>query len=348
MILKSMARIGMLLVAALMIVGAFAAVTLIGIGTNPPPLRIAVATRDIQVGERLKPSDYRVVEQILDPLLASLYIQGDEVATYEGAFVVDVFRKGDPLNKKKLSSDKSGLSGSRYALVLDDPNEVIMTLPANPDIIPGKLAPGDYINILFSSGSEGGISALPDSKLRSTLPDMPQPVPGNVSGQMDTGLNGVLSDTKPQQEIVLPLADLMLEHVTVLDINYQQIQNPNYGSDGGADAPAFVNGPITSIVVKVPRSHQTLLTFGISTSRLRYAIASPRMEAKQLKPELSMDWAAYMAAYRWKQEQVAARGETLTQTLYPDFVASVMTQTIVQPAGQPQTLQVVPVATPTQ
>jgi hypothetical protein len=336
MVLKSVARLGMMLIGIVLVIGAFAAVLLLGVGTNPPPLRVAVAVRDIQVGEALSQGDYKIVEQILDPRLAAMYVQEIDATEFDGAFVVDVFRKGDPIHKQKLAMDRAALGTSRYALVLNNPDEVIMTLPVNPDIIPGKLATGDFVNILFTAGSEGGLTTLPEADDVAKPPDVPL---ASAEGLLDpsapaadapmapetdpsTGLEAStgISPTAIAPPMALPLADLMLEHVEVLDVNYQQVQSSGYGDETG-NAPAYVNGPITSIVVKVPRSHQTLLTFGISSSQLRFAIASPKMEVKHSKPELSMDWATYMAAFRWKQAQVAARGETLTQTIYPDYVA---------------------------
>ena len=78
MSLKPVIRIGMVLLGIALVVGAFAAVLMLGVGTNPPPLHVAVAVRDVQAGERLQAADYRVVEQIIDPRLAALYVQENE------------------------------------------------------------------------------------------------------------------------------------------------------------------------------------------------------------------------------------------------------------------------------
>ena len=58
-------RVGLVILGALLVVAAFVAVLYLGIGTNPPPLQIAVVTRDLPQGEQLKSTDYRVVEQII-------------------------------------------------------------------------------------------------------------------------------------------------------------------------------------------------------------------------------------------------------------------------------------------
>jgi hypothetical protein len=305
-------RISLVVIGALLVVGAFVGVLTLGIGTNPPPLHIAVAARDIPQGEHLRQGDYRIVEQIIDPRLAQLYVQEDEVAQFSGAYVVETLRKGDPINKVKLAMDANGAGLRRYALALKDPGFVIMTLPVNPDVIPAKISAGDYVNILFAGGSETGITRLPDA---TSVPALPDALPVDAAA-MNATL--ALTAVAPTPQVVLPLADLMLEHVEVLDVNFQQVQNANYGMNASSGEQPFVNGPITSIVVKVPRSHQTLLAFGASVSKLRFSIASPALNAATLQPQLGVDWGKYINLYRWKEAQVAGRGETLTETLYPN------------------------------
>jgi hypothetical protein len=160
------------------------------------------------------------------------------------------------------------------------------------------------------------------------VPALPDTLPVEQETPTALGAVDVFTPAEPTPEIVLPLADLMLEHVEVLDVNYQQLQNANYGmSQNGSEQP-YVNGPITSIVVKVPRSHQTLLAFGATVSRLRFSIASPALNGTALQPQLGVDWGKYIDLYRWKESQVAQRGETLTQTLYPNVqIAAVSTVT---------------------
>ncbi|NJM40118.1 MAG: hypothetical protein HC853_04815, partial [Anaerolineae bacterium] len=98
-------RIGLTLIGVLMVVAAFLGVLYLGIGTNPPPLRIAVASQDVPQGERLQANHYRIVDQIIDPRLASLYVQESELTEYEGAYIVETLRRGDPINKVKLALD---------------------------------------------------------------------------------------------------------------------------------------------------------------------------------------------------------------------------------------------------
>ena len=206
-------RVGFVLLGALMVVAAFAGVIFLGIGTNPPPLRIAVVTRDLPRGESLRPGDFRVVEQIIDPRLAQLYVQENELPSYLGAYVIDTLRKGDPLNKVKLARGKDSQLHQRYALVLNNPDDVVMTLPVNPDIIPSRISAGDFVNILFAGGSEGGLSRLPDE---TVVPELPSALNTQVLPM------AIL----PNLDIALPLADLMLEHVEVLDVNYPGRRRP--------------------------------------------------------------------------------------------------------------------------
>jgi len=336
-------RIGLILFGGLLVVGAFLGVLYLGVGTHPPPLHIAVAARDIAQGEQLNAGDYRIVEQIIDPNLARLYVQETELPQFTGAYVVETLRKGDPVNKVKLSAGDNAAALNRYALSLDDPGFVIMNVPVNPDIIPSKISPGDFVNILFAGGAENGINQLPVANASPESLDelpaaveaetLPQAEPGEV-GDAALALTVTLTSTPtPAPEIVLPFADLMLESVEILDVSYQQVQNSAYGSDGPNGDQPYLNGPISAIVVKVPRSHQTLLMFGISMSKLRFALASPRLDVRALQPQMGMDWGKYVELYRWKESQVAARGETVTQTLYPNF-GQVTANSLITPTQQ--------------
>jgi len=307
-------RMGLVILGALLVVGAFLAVLYLGIGTNPPPLRVAVVVHDLPQGEMLKAADIRMVDQIIDPRLASLYVQEREMGQYLGAFVVETLRTGDPLSKAKLAIGGDATAQRRYALALKDPNDVVMSLSVNPEVIPAKIAPGDFVNILLASGADGGLSHLPDLV---PTPDLGLPVDLNPSLVLTQVLD------PPANDITLPLADLMLEHVPVLDVIYQTAPNATYSNGAGTTGDASPNqGSITAIVVKVPRDYQTLLMFGASVSKLRYAIASPALDVSSVQPQQGMDWAKYMRIYRWKEQQVLARGETLTQTIYPTLLVT--------------------------
>ncbi len=328
-------RIGLTLLGVLMVIAAFLGVLYLGIGTNPPPLRIAVAAHDLLQGEYLTSGAYRIVDQIVDPRLASLYVQENELADYDGAFIVETLRKGDPINKVKLALDGTTALTRRYALALQNPDDVIMTLPVNPDVIPAKVSSGDFVNILFAGGNESGLSRLPES---TPVPDLP------IANSDPLLMEPISITTSQPDAIALPLADLMLEHVLVLDVNFQPTSQ-GYNETGTEQVVA--DGPISSIVVKVPRSHQTLLMFGASTSKLRFAIASPALETHQLQPQMGMDWAKYMALYRWKESQVLARGETLTQTLFPSHTVPAVTLPEAAVAAQPTAMPNPPAPTPT-
>ena len=313
--LANLVRFLLALFGVLLVVGAFGAVLYLGTQANPPPLRIAVANRDITIGERISPSDYRIVDQILDPRLAQLYVQEADATQFDDAVVIDLLRRGDPLNKVKLvaKADNSA-AAHRYSVALGQPDEVLMTLPVNPDIIPDQIVSGDFVNILFTGGAETGVNQLPDSP---TLPSVA------TSAILTEALP--ISPTVlpiPTAIVVLPMADILLEQVPILDINREQLQNARYAGDAATSEQPFLAGRITSIVVRVPRRYQTLLTFGVATSKLRYAISSPLFDTKNSQPEMGMDWQKYMDAYRWKEAQVSARGETLTQTLFPNIVAT--------------------------
>ena len=308
-------RIGLTVFGLIVVIGTFAGVTVIGTVTNPPPLRIAVAARDLLPGERIEPGAYQIEPQVINPNLARLYVQEADLSEFDSAFVADVIRRGDPLNKAKLATGRA--ASNRYALVLTDTTDVVMTLPVNPDVIPSGIAAGDMVNLLFAAGAEVGLNRLPDpteTPFAASYAATAVPPP-------DNGLAPTVAPTVTATPVVvLPLADLMLEQVPVLDVNYEQVRNPNFGSGDAGNERPYIDGPITSIVVRVPRGYQALLGFAAVSGRLRFAIASPLAQATQAVPGAGVDWKTYIDAYRWKVQQSIQRGETLTQTLYPLYV----------------------------
>jgi hypothetical protein len=329
-------RLLLTLLGLLLVVGAFAGVLLLGTMTSRPTLRVAVAMRDLNVGDRLRTSDYRIVDQVIDPSLGRLYVQASEADAFLDKVIVDVIRRGDPLNKVKLASGADASTLRRYTLVLTDAEDVLMTLPVNPDLIPPKLSAGDYINILFTAGDETGTNRLPNELQvngASSALSSPTPLPA-LPAPVDPNAPTPTIEPTPTPAVALPLADLMLQRVPVVDVTYQKIQNPNYGSADavGNDQP-FIDGPITSIVVKVPRQYQTLLGFGIATSKLRFAIASP--VNSEVRPEIGVDWNIYMQFYRWKQEQVAMRGDTVNSIVFPGYLPITPTVQTQLPTGTP-------------
>lgn len=319
--IKPITRFLLTLLGVLLVVGAFAGVLVLGTMTSRPTLRVAVAVRDLNVGDRLRMTDYRIVDQVIDPSLGRLYVQASEADAFLDKVIVDVIRRGDPLNKVKLASGADASTLRRYTLVLTDAEDVLMTLPVNPDLIPPKLAAGDYVNILFTAGDEAGTNRLPNELQLNgaslALSSSPTPLPV-LPAPVDPNAPTPTPEPTVTPAVALPLADLMLQRVPVVDVTFQKLQNPNYGSpESTSNDQPFIDGPITSIVVKVPRQYQTLLGFGIATSKLRFAIASPVNSDN--RPEMGVDWSTYLQFYRWKQEQVAMRGDTVNSIVFPHY-----------------------------
>lgn len=335
-------RIALTLLGLLIVVAAFAGVLLLGAATNKPPLRIVVSARDFAPGEPISIGDLRIVEQVLDPNLASLYVQEADLPAYANAFAVDPIRRGDPLNKVKLTLNAD--SPKRYALVLNNPDDVVMVLPVSPDVIPSRIAAGDFVNINFVVGSESAMSKLPGET--PTPFAAPMITPAVVLSPEMT--------LSPTPDLVLPIADLMLEHVPVLDVTYEQVQNMNARSSmngEASDSPAYVDGAIKSIVVRVPKGYQTLLTFASATGKLRYAISSPLVQTANVKPNGVVDWKRMADLLRWKEAQAIAAGQTLTGSIYPNYVPpapqTIQTPTAPPPMPTPVNAITIPTLTPT-
>jgi hypothetical protein len=229
----------------------------------------------------------------------------------------------------KFAHEDANVRGaSRYGLVLTNTNEVVMVLPVSPDVIPSRIKSADFINIIFAAGSSANLSNPADRSARVDISGANSEKLSATNAQtvattdQNTPFNLSLTATI-NSNIDLPLADVLLEHVEILDVNYQQVQNQNYGSDGQAGSQPWLNGPISSIVVRVPRAYQTILSFAAANGKVRYAISSPMLKPEDIKPQAGVDWGQITQLYRWKRDEAVNRGETLTQTLYPGYVAAI-------------------------
>lgn len=301
---------------------AFFGVLFLGAESRPAPLRVAVVARDIAAGERIQNGDLRIVEQVVDASLARLWVQERELPQYIGSVAADPMRRGDPLSKAKLVS---GRPSARYASILTDSESVIMTLPVNPSLIPERVAIGDRLNLIIALGG-AAFDRFPDPTESPTLTPTPIGFAGSspgVVGPTPTPLEGIEATPTPTATpiILMPMADLVLESVEVIDVIRQRRQNPQFGQSAGQ--PAFIEGDIEAIVVRVPRSYQTVLAWAANASALRFTIASPLLDPTVAPlPRAGVDWKSYAELYRWKVDQSIARGETLSNTLYPAYIAT--------------------------
>ena len=310
-------RVALTLFGILIVFAAFGGVIVVGALRNPPPLRIAVAFRELPAGAKLQPDDIKIEDQMLDPRLASLYVQEVDLNAYIGATSVDNIRRGEPLIKDKFATDDAARSSNRYSAQLTDPNLVVITLPANPDIIPGKVKAGDFVNIIFAAGAETNLSRLPSAKDPQVGVQFAAPANASPEVQQIDGMQ--MTMTVAQNTVDLPLADVLLEHVEILDVNYAQAQNAMYSNADAQSAQAYSTGPISGIIVRVPRSYQAFLAFAAANGKIRYAVSSPLLDAKTIQPQAGVDWGKVIEMYRWKSQQSLERGETLTTTLYPNL-----------------------------
>ena len=346
-------RIGLTVLGILIVIGAFAGVTAAGALNNKPPLRVAVTARDVAPGERLSLSDVRIVDQGIDPTLAKLYVQEYELDKYVGAVALDQLRRGDPLNKVKLAGDSNEAVTRRYALALKDPNDVIMVLPVTPDIIPPAVTKGDMLNINLVVGSNTSINQMPGQDTQNGgsgggAVRAPAAAAGKTITLTGAGTPGIGGDVNAGSAMTaeipvslsLPVADLLLERVPVLDAVHEQIQNVTSASsvnDSNGNAPEFVDGAIKAVVVRVPARLQTLLNFAATTGKLRFAIASPNAANASGKPSGVVDWQGMADLLHWKQEQSLMSGESLTRTIYPNYVPPTA-PTVLPPPSAPQPL----------
>lgn len=258
--------------------GSFVGFLLWGRITNPPPYRVVIAVRDIAAHQPLSTEILVVDEELLSPRVAERYVQEHELDLYLDAIPVEPIYAGEPLTKSRLLLAANPAANQRLALALDDPEYLAMVIPVDPTTSVADLYPGDLVNVEF------GISFQSTSALLPISSDLQSPT---------------LSD---EGDLALPLAKTLFQHLLVLQVNYEQIPNPNYGlgtlSEGsGSTEPAFLRGRIESIVVLIPESEQELLTFALENGTVRIALASPLAATDPLRITPGVTWQDFIARF---------------------------------------------------
>jgi hypothetical protein len=298
----------------LLVIGAFGVFLFAGKVFNPPPYQIMVAVVDIRPGDEITPDKLIMDEQRMDPGVVQRYVRAEELERYLGAVALETIYTGENLTKLRLATADNSLARQyRFAATVEDPEQVVMVLPVDSQTCPGKIVPGDYVNLVFGAGNQQRLSNLPDEEQRTSSESSSFPPP--ATGEQPAAGTG---SSLVEDNIVLPFAKTVLYRVPILNIVHTQIPNPNYGmpgQEGQQQQPAFLEGDVEALVIQVPAGEQEMLAFAINNGTIHVALLSGVAGEVDKAPLPGITWADVV------DRLLSERGIAPTYSLTDTFAA---------------------------
>lgn len=330
-------------VGILLAIGAFLALVLLGTLFNPPPHQIVIARGDIPAFTTLSPDVLVTDAQTMNADVAAQLVTREELKSYLGSFTVETIHAGEPLRKSALVSAQQS-NVSRLALMLDNPDSVAMVIPVDPKTAPEQIQVGDRVDIVLSL-TPGAINANAQENFGNARPTSIAsnaiPVPTRVL----TATLALSTTVLTPEEMNLPVTKVTIRQVPVLAVRRERIANPNFSVSPGigeaeATQPAYIEGDLQAVLVRVPRASAELLTFAMDNGKVHLSLLSPLVvENQQDAPTLGIAWNDVMA-WMMAERQHAAGNVVVVNSSTP-------TTTITATISRTPTPRIREFATPT-
>jgi len=288
----SILRSATFIVGAALTVGAFLAYLLLGNLFNPPPYQVLVVVKDVSSGETLSDDMLATSAQRISARVASGYVLAGELDQFRGALVIEPLHPGDPLTKNRLVKAGNPAAERRSALGLDDPDKVLMVVPASETNVSAGVGPGDRVDLIYSVGQPPQSNAPTPAAFPFFGSGTPAPARGAVPAIAAT----------PDLQVGLPLAKLVFYDLTVMRVRREQKPNPAYSGQAG-ESP-YIDGPINALELLVPRVQQELLQWSIATGgKVAISIVSPEAPKDQRVETFGMTWDDLLAWFKSEREK---------------------------------------------
>ncbi|MCC7163493.1 MAG: hypothetical protein IT331_13440 [Anaerolineae bacterium] len=291
-----MLRSSTFVVGILLAIGAFAALVLLGSVFNPAPYQIVIAREDVPAYSRLLTDMLALDSQTMSQDVVTSLVTREELDQYLGGLVIESVRAGEPLRKGAVVAATNPKAADRLALMLDDADSVAMVVPVDPQSAPEQIESGDFVDIVLSL-TPGAINAATTEKFGDA-----GPTPNAISTVLPLPtraltVTATLSNTvRPPEEMNLPVAKVTIRQVPILGVRRERIANPNFsvapiGENTQTTEPAFVEGDIQAVLVRIPRASVELLTFAMDNGKVHLSLLSPYLvHNRQNEPTLGISW----------------------------------------------------------
>jgi len=276
--------------------------------SNPPPVGVLIAARDIQPYEVLKREDVRVDWQHIHPSVARRLLTKDEADQVLGqAVVVETLYAGEPIAKARLAVGRDAGSVQRVSTAIKQ-GWVIVSIPAGPNSAPDPgLYPGDAVVLVAAFGGQ-----LPDRISQDTTDSV---MTWATSGPFPGAVVAITPTPQPFR-LRLP-ATKAIGPAVIVRVKREQVPTTTSFSSGGEAQTNYVEGDLTHLIVLVPQDRVEQLMFAIQNGKVSVAVL----------PAQAREWAEEgigisTMGYTWDDfnaQFLAARGVTTTAMLDPDL-----------------------------
>jgi Flp pilus assembly protein CpaB len=272
-------------------VGSFAAVVLLGQRLSPQPTRVVVAGRDLAPGDVLRPEDLAVASVGLvdaDPGVLATLITEEDIGRFLGATVILPVYTNQPLLRSMLGESDAAVSLAARL----EADMVAAVVPVGPDLAPEGIRVGDYVDLTIHIGALAAQPLTADPVgAESPIPALSLPVTPSAPA------------AAPAVAAYLPLAKTLMTNAEVLDV----VRRAESRVDANG-AAVTVLGPVTGLVLAIPRDAQEVLQFGLQTGLLRVAlvssvVAAEGTESGARRPTLGMTWDDLVALIELERQQ---------------------------------------------
>jgi len=288
-----------LLLGLLLAAGAFVAVILVGKLTQPPTYEVVVVLDETAAFTPLSEVKTGVDTQSLSPSVAQKYVLREEMDALLAAesVVVETLHPGQPLLREQVASGAEAEGLSRLAVALKDPNQVIVSVPVHQEQLPA-IVPGDVVALFFTAGQIQARSLVTETVKGPT----PTPTP-RLPFTPTLAEKPVTVTT----ELQLPVAKWLANGI-VYRLNREKRQNPNYGAPGMENEPRYIEGPIQSLDIVIPRATAEWVAFALAHGHVQIAVlpavTKPDIEAGTFPPEPGVTWSDFEDAFFRERAEV--------------------------------------------
>ncbi len=298
-----------LVVGLVLMVGSFIGVFLLGQVFNPPAVQVVIASRDFSPGDVVRLQDLATVSVHVDETESGFYdtvfLQTD-VQFLNNKIVTQPIAAGQPIPRNAIVATgnlSGGLSGQ-----LEDPSLIALVVPVTEATAPPGIRTGDYVDLVY-----GVISAAYSPVVPPT--EIPQQAYNGSSGFEAPTQDPYASVTAtPTQGVLLyaPLAKTIVTNALVLDLVRETRQSSSVTSNGKTVVNE-VPGPVTALVLAVPRDAQEVVQFALDTGIVRISLLSANVRADgtragDRRPTLGMTWNDLVALLEMERDQRLAAG----------------------------------------
>jgi len=302
----------LVLIVGLVLMGAsFAGVFLLGQVFNPPAVQVIVASRDLSPGD---------VVTLRDLALVSLHIDESESGFYDTIFlqsdvqflnnktVTQPIAAGQPIPRNAVVSEGNASGG--LAGQLEDPDLIAVVVPVSAETAPPGIRVGDFVDLVYGVTGAAYAPVVPPTE----VPFQSYSAPLVVEPESSEG-PGALAPTPtvtPGVMLYAPLAKTIVTNARVLDLVRETKQSSQVTSSGQT-VVSEVTGPVTALVLAVPRDAQEVVQFALDTGIVRVSLLSANARADgtragDRRPTLGMTWNDLVALLEMEREQRLAAG----------------------------------------